>query len=356
MKLSELAEQIGGELVGDGEIVIDGIASLSDADGNKASFLANEKYAPQITATKAAAVIVSKKFELPDQAGAINLIRCPDPYLGYREAMVALYGFRSHPFSGVSEQAAIDPTAEIADGVDIAPFATVSARVKIGARTVIYPGVFVGADCRIGEDCILDPNVCLYDKSVLGNHVTVHANTSIGSDGFGYATHANPAGEVFHDKIPTPGWVELQDDVEIGSCCVIERATMGPTVIGAGTKFADLVSIGHGTKLGKHCLVVSLVGIAGSTMIGNYCVFGGQSGVVGHIKIGDGVKVGAQSGIKNDVPNGVEMLGSPAIPRTEAIRVLLGTMKVPELRNTVKKLTKNLAKVEKQLAELQKGE
>ncbi len=358
MKLSDLAELIGGELVGPsecGEIVVEGFASLEEADGSQAAFLANDKYIPQVVTTKAAAVIVDKNFELPAQALPRTLIRCADPYFAYREAMVAFYGFRKPPFEGISDQAVIDPTAQIADGVYIAQFATICASAKIGTGTVIYPGVFVGPDSQVGENCILYPNVCLYDKSVLGNRVTVHANTSIGVDGFGYSTHANESGMIFHDKIPTPGWVELEDDVEIGSCCAIERATMGATIIGAGTKFADLVAIGHGTKLGKHCLMVSQAGIAGSTMVGNYCVFAGQAGVVGHIKIGDGAKVGAQAGVTNDVPAGLEVLGSPAIPRPDARRVVLAAMKVPELRNTVKKLTKHLSHVEKKLAELIKS-
>jgi UDP-3-O-[3-hydroxymyristoyl] glucosamine N-acyltransferase len=218
---------------------------------------------------------------------------------------------------------------------------------------VLYPGVFIGPGCKIGSDCLLYPNVTIYDGCVLGRRVTVHASSSIGVDGFGYATHAGEDGTVRHEKIPPAGNVVLEDDVEIGSCCAIERATMGPTVIGAGTKFADLVAIGHGTKLGQHCLMVSQSGIAGSTVVGNYCAFAGQAGVVGHIRIGDGVRVGAQAGVTNDLPAGQEVLGSPAVPRAEARRIVMSTMKVPELRNQVKRLTREVQALQDRLTQLE---
>jgi UDP-3-O-[3-hydroxymyristoyl] glucosamine N-acyltransferase len=175
-------------------------------------------------------------------------------------------------------------------------------------------------------------------------------------DGFGYATHKCNDGVVRHDKIPPVGWVELEDDVEIGSCCAIERATMGPTVIGAGTKFADLVAIGHGTKLGQHCLMVSQAGIAGSTVVGNYCVFAGQAGVVGHIRIGDGVRVGAQAGVTGDLDSGVEVLGSPAIPRTEAGRSYTLISRLPEMRANLRKLGKEVERLQARIAELEGGQ
>jgi UDP-3-O-[3-hydroxymyristoyl] glucosamine N-acyltransferase len=147
--------------------------------------------------------------------------------------------------------------------------------------------------------------------------------------------------------------VELEDDVEIGACCAIERATMGPTVIGAGTKFADLVAIGHGTKMGKHCLMVSQSGIAGSTVVGDYCAFGGQAGVVGHIRIGNAVRVGAQAGVTNDIDAGLEVFGSPAIPRTEAGKSYSLISRLPEMRAALRKLTREVDQLRGRLAELE---
>ncbi len=359
IKPSELAKIIGGEFCPCSdeadETLLCGLGPLEHAQQQDVAFLANDKYISQMAQTQAGAVIVDKKFTLPAGAKPKNLIRCDDAYLAFREAMVTFYGFREHPFTGLSDRAEIHPTAKIADGVSVAALASISAEAEIGPGTAVYPGAFVGPGCKIGRDCIVYPNVCLYEKTVLGDRVTVHANSSIGVDGFGYATHANADGVVFHDKIPTPGWVELEDDVEIGSCCCIERATMGATVIGAGTKFADQVAIGHGTKLGKHCLMVSQAGIAGSTIVGDYCVFAGQAGVVGHIKIGTGARIGAQAGVSNDIPAGLDVLGSPAIPRAQARRVVMATMKVPELRNNVKKLARQLADVQKRLAQLERS-
>ncbi|MCD4824231.1 MAG: UDP-3-O-(3-hydroxymyristoyl)glucosamine N-acyltransferase [Phycisphaerae bacterium] len=349
MTLQELTKMLGGELTGDGSGVVRGVASLEEAGPDEIGFLANAKYTSQVGTSKAAAVIVPEDYDGPGD----SLIRCEDSYFAYRQAMVAFYGFRKPTFAGVSPSASIDASAEIADGVTVGPFVTVSPGVTVAAGTVLYPGVFVGPGCKIGANCTIYPNVTLYDKTILGDRVTVHAGSSVGQDGFGYATHPNADGVVVHDKIPQAGWVELEDDVEIGACCSIDRATMGATVIGAGTKFSNQIAIGHGTKMGKHCLMVAQAGIAGSTMVGNYCVFAGQAGVVGHIRIGDGVRVGAQAGVTNDIEPGIEVLGSPAMPRAEARRVVMAATRVPELRNTVKKLMKQLKAVQDRLTELE---
>jgi UDP-3-O-[3-hydroxymyristoyl] glucosamine N-acyltransferase len=348
--LAELARKIGGDVTGDGTVVVRAAASLEDAGPADVSFLANQRYTAQMADTKAAAVIVGKDYDGPGPA----LIRCDDPYFAYREAMVLLYGFRETPFEGVDPRANIDPAAKLAQNVAVGAFVTICRGATVGKNTVLYPGTFVGPSVRIGEDCVLYPNVTLYDDTVLGDRVTVHAGSSIGQDGFGYATHQCADGVVRHDKIPPAGNVILEDDVEIGACCAIERAAMGPTVIGAGTKFADLVAIGHGTKLGRHCLMVSQSGIAGSTMVGNYCVFGGQAGVVGHIRIGDGVRVGAQAGVTGDITPGIEVFGSPAIPRAEAGKSYTLISRLPELRSTVKKLTRQVETLQKRLDELQR--
>jgi UDP-3-O-[3-hydroxymyristoyl] glucosamine N-acyltransferase len=256
--------------------------------------------------------------------------------------MVAFYGFRQADFEGIDPRANVHATAELADDVRIAAFVTVSGGVKIGRGTAVYPGVYIGKDVQIGRDCILYPNVTLYDGCILHDRVTVHAASSIGQDGFGYSTHEGPDGVVRHEKIPQAGRVILEDDVEIGACCAIDRATMGATIVGAGTKFSNLIAIGHGTKLGRHCLLVAQAGIAGSTMVGKYCAFAGQAGVVGHIRIGDGARIGAKAGVTNDVPPGQEVLGIPAIPLAEARRAMMSFSRLPQLRTAVRRLTRGL--------------
>ncbi|MCD6304008.1 MAG: UDP-3-O-(3-hydroxymyristoyl)glucosamine N-acyltransferase, partial [Planctomycetes bacterium] len=344
MSLSELAETIGGTLCGsDGGRIVRGAASIESAGPDEVTFLANSRYERYMTETAAAAVIVAQDYRGPGEA----LIRCGDPYFAFRQAMVALYGFRRAYFRGIDPRACVDESAELAEGVSVGPLAVIGPDVKIGPGTVIWPGAFIGPGCRIGRDCEIYPHVTLYAGTVLHDRVRIHAGTTIGQDGFGYATHAGR-----HHKIPEAGWVELEDDVEIGACCAIERATLGATVIGAGTKFADLVAIGHGTRLGKHCLMVSQSGIAGSTHVGDYCVFAAQSGVVGHIRIADGVQVGAQSGVTNDVPAGQQVLGSPAKPLGEAKRAMVISNHLPEMRRTLRKVVRELDELKRRLDEL----
>jgi UDP-3-O-[3-hydroxymyristoyl] glucosamine N-acyltransferase len=345
MKLSELAEIIGGELTCDGGPQIRGLASIESAASDEVTFLANARYERYMKDTSAAAVIVGKDY----RGAGRRLIRCEDPYFAFREAMVAFYGFRQPWFQGVDPQASIDPSAELAEDVRVGAFAVVAPRVQIGAGTVLYPNVYVGPDCRIGRDCVIYPSVTLYDRTIVGDRVKIHAGTSIGQDGFGYATHDGR-----HWKIPEAGWVQLEDDVEIGACCAIERGTLGATIIGAGTKFADLIAIGHGTTMGRHCLMVSQSGIAGSTHVGNYCIFAAQSGLVGHIHIGDGVQVAAQSGVTNDVPAGQQVLGSPAIPRSEARRAMVLMSRLPQMRSALQTLARQVADLKKRLG-LQAG-
>ena len=341
MTLSELAKRLGGELTVPGEVVIRGLASIDLAGPDEVTFLANVRYERYMKGTQAAAVIVAADYAGPGE----RLLRCEDPYFAFREAMVAFYGGRACCFEGIDARASIDASAELADDVAIGPFAVIGPGVTVGGGTAIYPGAYVGANVRIGRDCVIHPNVTLYEGTIVGDRVRVHAGTSIGQVGFGFATHGGA-----HHKIPEAGWVELEDDVEIGACCAIERATFGATVIGAGTKFADLIAIGHGAKLGKHCLMVSQSGIAGSTHVGNYCVLAAQSGLVGHIRLGDGVQVAAQSGVTNDVPGGQQVLGSPATPLAEARRAMVLTSRLPQIRSALRKLTKEVADLKRQLA------
>jgi len=345
MTLLEIAQMLGGELVGDPEKIIRGVGSIEDADEDEVTFLANVRYERRMGQTRAAAVIVAK-----DYAGAgESLIRCDDPYFAFRQAMVAFHGFREADFEGIDPRANVHPTAEVADGAKIAAFATVSTGAKIGSGTAVYPGAYVGPQVRIGRDCTIYPNVTLYDGCILHDRVVIHAGTSIGQDGFGYATHKCADGVVRHEKIPQAGWVELEDDVEIGACCSIDRATIGATIVGVGTKFSNLVAIGHGTRLGRHCLLVAQAGIAGSTIVGDYCVFAGQAGVVGHIRIGDGARIGAKTGVANDVPPGEEVLGIPAIPVSEARRAMMTWTRLPQIRTAVRKLTRELNALRRRL-------
>lgn len=345
MTASELAAKVGGQVSGETEVLLRGMATLESARPDQASFLANTKYEKQMEATAAGAVLVAADYVGPGKC----LIRCKDPYYAFRQAMIAFHGFRSHPFTGVDPRANISPGATVDPTAAVGAFVTIERDCRIGAGTVIYPGVYIGPGSTVGRDCILYPSVTLYDGTVLHDRVTIHAGSSIGHDGFGYATHKCDDGVVRHEKIPQVGYVQIEDDVEIGACCTIDRASMGPTVIGAGTKFSNLIAIGHGTKMGKHCLMVAQAGIAGSVSVGNYCVFAGQVGVVGHIRIGDGVRVGAQAGVTNDVDPGQEILGSPAMPLTTTKRILIATTQLPDMKQTLKQLIKDVEELKKRV-------
>jgi len=349
MTLLELAERVGGTLAESGERTIRGVAGIESAGADEVTFLANARYERYVSTTQAAAVLVPADFADPRSAAA--LIRCEDPYWAFRQAMVAFYGFRRPHFEGIDARALVDPTARLGSGVRVGAFSTVAGGCSVGRDTVIYPGVHVGPNCRIGQGCTLHPNVTLYEGTVVGDRVMIHAGSSIGQDGFGYATHDGR-----HEKIPQAGNVILEDDVEIGACCAIDRATMGSTIVGVGTKLSNLVAIGHGTRLGRGCLLVAQSGIAGSTEVGEYCSLAGQAGVVGHIRIGAGARIGAKAGVTNDVPAGQEVLGIPAIPLAEARRAMMTFSRLPQMLTALRRLTQQIGALKQYLGESLGGE
>jgi len=327
--LGELAEYVGGRVVGDSNVVINSAATLGRAGEGDISFLANAKYEKQIRTTKAGAVIVGK--ETPNVA--VPLLVAEDPYYAFMQIMVLLHGHRKHKKGGISPRATISDSAKIGADCHIHDFVTVSDNVKVGDGCIIYPGVFIGPDTQLGNDCIIYSNVVIYNGCKIGSRVIINANSVIGEDGFSYATHKG-----MHHKIPQIGTVVIEDDVEIGACCGIERGTLSDTFIGQGSKLGDLVAIGHGTKIDAHCLLVAQVGIAGSTTLGHHCVAGGQAGIVGHINIGNNVTIAAQAGVINNVPDGMAVLGSPAIEVSVARRALSMIQYLPEIRQNLRKL------------------
>ncbi len=348
MTLAQLAQRIGATLVGDGSVEVTGCAPIEHAGPGEVTFVANTKYARFLTSTRAAAVIVSPDVQCPP---GLAQLRAEDPYFGFRNAMVALHGFRPSPepmgetAAGVSTLASVHPEATIGTGSVVHPHAVVEKAAAIGRGCVLYPGAYVGAGSRLGDECVLYPNAVVYDRCVLGDRVTLHANTIVGHDGFGYATHGG-----VHHKIPQAGIVVIEDDVELGAGCAVERASVGETRIGKGTKFADLISIGHGTRVGAHCLFVSLVGVSGSVDVGSYVVLGGQVGVTGHLKIGDGVQAAGKTAIVHDVPAGAKIGGVPAVDIESARRNALAGMDLYGLVRRVKQLEKELARLKQEAA------
>ncbi len=346
-KLCEVLQRHGmnPELVGDAQCTVATVGTIEDAQPGQITFLSNPKYQKLLEQTQASAVVLKPDVEAPRR---LNLIRVDDPYAAITALIVELHGYRQHRRVELDHrQVNIAPSATIGENACIHPGVTIDEDVQIGRDAVIYPGCYIGPRCRIGDNLTLYPNVVIYDDTIIGDRVTIHAGSVIGEDGLGYAPIDGK-----WVKIPQIGHVEIGDDVEIGACCTIDRATVGKTVIGSGTKFSNLIAIGHGTQIGEDCLFVAQVGLAGSVSVGRHVTMAGQAGVVGHIRIGDNATIGAKAGVTNSVPAGETVLGQPAIPITDMKRRIAHVAKLPELRQTVKQLEKRLAELEAQLRQM----
>ena len=310
VSIGEIVDFVGGEFAGPRDALIQSVAPLASANGHQLTFLSNRKYAAELAATKAGAILVPKKLEGADP----RWIRVDDPYFALAKIMTRWFSNRPMP-KGVSPKAVVAESAKLGDNVALGHFAIIGENVVVGNNVTIFQNVSIEAGSMIGDDCIIYPNVVIYDGTRIGNRCIIHSGVVIGSDGYGFATHGGK-----HHKIPQIGIVRIEDDVEIGGGTTIDRAALGETVIGEGTKIDNLVQIGHNVKVGKHCLLVSQVGIAGSTELGDYVAVAGQSGFSGHLKIGNRVQVAAKSAVLSDVPDDTKVMGSPAIPFTEFAR------------------------------------
>lgn len=307
--LSSIVSYVSGRYDGP-ETEITGVAPLSEAGERHISFLANPKYAPQIETTKAAAVLVAN-----DLAGdSARWIRVDNPYFAMARVVARFFAARPAP-QGISKHVDIAPTATLGKNAAIGAFTSIAADVVIGDDVVIYPNVTIEAGASIGDGTIVYPQVSIYTGCRIGRRCIIHSGVVIGSDGYGFATEGGR-----HHKIPQVGIVRVEDDVEIGAGTTIDRAALGETVIGEGTKIDNLVQIGHNVRVGKHCLLVAQVGIAGSTELGDFVVVAGQSGFAGHLKIGNRVQVAAKSAVLADVSDDTKVMGSPAVPFREFAR------------------------------------
>ena len=338
ISIKEAAQIVSGKLIGDENLRLSGIASLSDATSKDISFAVNERLKEKVERSKAGAFLLPENWPNEINKPAI-LVK--DPYLGY--ALLAQYFF-DKPFEkkGIHQSAVIGKGCEISENVSIGPNVVIGNNVKIEGLVTIHPGVVIGNNCKIGEGSEIFPNVVIYEGCRIGKRVRIHGGAVIGADGFGYAQ--GPHGMV---KIPQVGTVIIEDDVEIGANSTIDRAAFGETRIGKGTKIDNLVMIAHNCQIGAHCAIVSQVGISGSTKVGSGVMLAGQVGIVGHIEIGDGVKVGAKSGVPNSVPAGQIVSGIPAMPHRKWLRVINSMKRLPELIKDVRNIKKALERLQK---------
>lgn len=339
MKLEDLASilQTRGfpvDIDGAPDLDVVAVNTLQDAQPGEISFLSNSKYRDRLMETDASAVIVK-----PDQETRRGLctLRCADPYGAVTAAMVTLHGYRRHTRWGVDERASIAASAQIGPNPSIGPFVTVAEAVVIGKNATIYPGCYVGAGVCIGDDVTLYPNVTVYERVRMGDRVAIHAGTVIGQDGLGYA----PVDQKWL-KIPQVGSVVIEDDVEMGACCAIDRATLGETRIEQGTKISDAVVIGHGTRVGRDSILVAQVGIAGSVDVGEHVTLMGQVGIAGHLHIGDDATVLAKSGVWSNIGPGETYFGLPATDSVGFRRNLVITKSLPKMARRVRELERQV--------------
>jgi UDP-3-O-[3-hydroxymyristoyl] glucosamine N-acyltransferase len=327
---AEIAKLIGGKVVGDAKATLKGFAPAEKAQSSDLTFAENEDYFTRAEQSAATAIIVDQRFSSSKKI----LIRVPNARIAFAKALALFFPEQKfpagiHPTAVVAQSAKVDPTAHIG------PHCVIGERVKIGARSILQAGNFVGDDSKFGDDVNLFPNVTIYPRGEIGNRVRIHANSVIGSDGFGYVLD-----DGVHRKVPQIGNVVIADDVEIGAGVTIDRGALGSTVIGKGAKIDNLVQIAHNVEIGEGCLLVAQAGIAGSSKLGNYVVLAGQSGIAGHLKIGNRVTVTAQSGVMNDIPDGEKWFGYPAQPDKETKRQIIAQRQLPELLKRVAKLEK----------------
>lgn len=333
--LKDLSRRVNAELHGDGNIRIQGAAKIDSASKGEITFLANPKYKHFLKETGASAVIIDQKIEFDSPLPHLHV---DDVYFRFLQIFLLFNPPREQLKSGIHPSAVIDPSATLGKKVAIGPHVYIGQHCKIGNGTRIYPGCVILDGVEIGKNCLLYPLVSVREDCRIGDDVIIHNGTVIGSDGFGFA----PFEGKFH-KIPQVGRVVVEDDVEIGANCTIDRATMGETIIHKGAKLDNLIHIAHNVEVGESTVMAAQVGISGSTKIGHHVMLGGQVGTVGHITIGDYSQVGAQSGVSKSVPEKEVVFGYPARPIMRTKRIEAVISQLPELMRRVQKLEKEIS-------------
>ncbi len=333
MKLGDLAAQLGCQLEGDGAIDVVRVATIEQAGPGDLTFLANSKYASDLTTTRASAVITA-----PGVAGVpCAVLRTLNPYLAFARATGLLHP-QPRPAPGRHNTAVVADDAQIGEAVSIGPYVVIGAAAQIGARTVIHPHVVIGAEAVIGADCVLHARVSVRERVVIGARCVLQDGAVVGSDGFGFAHRDDGT----HEKIPQVATVVIEDDVEIGANTTIDRPAVGETRVKHGTKIDNLVQIAHGVVVGTNSLLAAQVGIAGSSIIGDGVMLGGQVGVTGHVTVGDRVKASAKTGVTGNVPADAFVTGYPHMDNLAWRKAHAVFRRLPEMRKQLAELERRL--------------
>lgn len=343
----QIAEFLNADLIGDPDATVSGTQFIERADSTDLVFVGCSKNASRIKSTSAKVVIAPE--DLRDAAGQDSgrtYVIVERPEEAFLNVALKITPPCKSQQTGISEQAVVAESARIGRNTTIHPFAVVGEDAVIGEDCEIASGAVVGDGCEIGDNTRIDSNAVLYSGVQVGNDVTINAGSILGAEGFGYDTVNGR-----HRRLPHVGNVVIEDDVEIGACTTVDRAKMGSTVVGSGTRIDNQVMVGHNCQIGKHNLIVSQVGLAGSCSTGAYVVLAGQAGIADHVHLGDGAVVGAKSGVHRDMPGGKTYLGSPATPADEQARIVTSLRRLPQMRKTIKELQGQVAALQSQLAE-----
>ena len=339
-----IAQHFNGEIIGDPNVKVSSVAKIEQGKPGNICFLANPKYENYLYTCKASVIIINKTFK-PKEPVEPTLILVDNAYEAVASLLDLLNTLKREQKRGKSWFSRCAWSSKIGKGVYVGEYSVVGRKSVVGKNTQIYPQVYVGNNVTIGENVILYPGVKIYDGCKIGNNCILHANVVIGSDGFGFA----PTQDGSYKKIPQTGIVILEDNVEIGSNTVVDRATMGATIIRKGVKLDNLIQIAHNVEVGSNTVMASQVGIAGSTKVGEWCMFGGQVGLAGHIKIGNKVNLGAQSGVPGSLKDGQALIGTPPIEMKNYFKSSVLFKKLPDMAAELNSLKKEIEELKKQL-------
>lgn len=335
-----IAEFLNGEVIGNPEVKVNNVAKIEEAKPGTLAFLANPKYNKYLYTTEASIVLINKSLELENNV-SVTLIKVENAYESFAK-LLELAEQAKPVKQGISSLAFIEESAQIGDGVYIAPFVYIGENAVIGDHVKLFPHVFIDDNVAVKKNTTLNSGVKVYHECTIGENCIIHAGAVIGSDGFGFAPDENNV----YRKIPQLGNVLIEDNVEVGSNTTIDRATMGSTVIKKGAKLDNLNQIGHNVQIGENTVIAAQSGVAGSTKVGKNCQFGGQSGIAPHIQIADGVKVTPQAGIPNTIKEeGSIVMGSPAFNIREYQKSFIVYKQLPDLFKRVKQLENELRKL-----------
>ncbi|MBM4158779.1 MAG: UDP-3-O-(3-hydroxymyristoyl)glucosamine N-acyltransferase [Ignavibacteria bacterium] len=337
MKISDIANITEAVIEGNPDTEISGIAKIEEAKENEITFIANPAYEKHYGTTRAGAVLTSENFKPSVPRREITLLRVKDPYNSFLKLLKHFEHEEISELCGISKFASVPENTKTGDKIFIDDFVKIGNGCRIGYNTKIFSNCSIGSGVKIGNNCIIYPNVTIYKKCIIGNNVIIHSGTAIGSDGFGQAKQKDGT----YKKIPQLGIVKIEDDVEIGSNCSIDRATLGETLICRGVKLDNQIQIAHNVIIGDDTVIAAQVGIAGSTKIGKRCMIAGQAGIIGHLSICDDVILLAKTGVTKSITKPGMYGGYRCKPAKEAVFDEAGINKIPEIIERLKKLEKN---------------